>query len=54
MSPSSKPSFCAVIYTYYKVALPEVENQEELERSVRSYMLFLQQQKSSDDDIYEG
>ena len=54
MSPSSKPPLCDVIYIYCKVALPAVENQEEVERSVRAYVLSMQQQQASDDEIYEG
>ena len=54
MSPSSKPSSCDVIYIYCKAALPAVKNQEEIERSVRACVLSMQQQKSSDDEIYEG
>ena len=54
MAPSSKPSLCDVIYVYYKVALPEVENQEEVERSVCAYVLSMQQQQAFDDEIYEG
>ena len=40
----SKPPLCDVIYIYCKVALPAVENQEEVERSVRAYVLLMQQQ----------
>ena len=54
MAPSSKPPLCDVIHIYCKVALPSVENQEEEERSVRAYVLFMQQQQFSDDEIYEG
>ena len=54
MEPSSKPSLCDVIYIYCKVALPEVKNQEKVERSVHSYVLLMQQQQTFDDEIYEG
>ena len=54
MEPSSKPILCGVIYFYCKVALPAVENPEEVEISVRAYILLMQQQKASDDEIYEG
>ena len=39
---------------YCKAALPAVENQEEVERSVRAYVLSMQQQQASNDEIYEG
>ena len=51
---SSKPSLCDVIYIYCKVTLPLVENQEELERLVHAYVLLMQKQQASDDEIYEG
>ena len=54
MAPSSKLPVCYVIYVYCKGALPAVENQEEVERSVRAYVLSMQQQQTSDDEIYEG
>ena len=54
MAPSSKPPLCDVIYIYCKVALPSVGNQEEVEISVRAYVLLIQKQKASDDEIYEG
>ena len=54
MAPSSKPPLCNVIYIYCRVALPAVENQEEVERSVRAYVLLMQQQQASDDEIYKG
>ena len=54
MKPYSKPSLCDVIYIYCKVTLPLVENQEEVERSVHAYVLLMQQQQSSDNEIYEG
>ena len=53
MEPSSKPPLYDVIYIYCKGALPSVENQEEVERSVRAYVLLMQQQQASDDEIYE-
>ena len=54
MALSYKPPLCDVIYIYCKVALPAVKNQEEVERSVRAYVLLMQQQQASDDGIYEG
>ena len=42
-------ALCDVIYIYCKVALPAVENQEEVERPVRAYVLILQQQQASDE-----
>ena len=54
MEPSSKPPLCDVIYVYCKAALPAVQNQEEVERSVLAYVLSMQQQQASDDEIYEG
>ena len=54
MVPSSKPLLSDVIYIYCKVGLPLVDNQEELERSVRAYVLLMQHQQASDDEIYEG
>ena len=54
MAPSSKPPLCVVIYVYYMVALPEVKNQEEVERSVCAYVLSMQQQQTFNDEIYEG
>ena len=54
MATSSKPPLCDVIYIYCKVALPAVKNQKEVERSVRAYVLLMQQQQASDDEIYEG
>ena len=54
MAPSSKPLLCDVIYVYCKVALPVVENPEEVERSVRAYVMSMQQQQAFDDEIYEG
>ena len=54
MAPSSKPLLWGVIYIYCKVALPAIENTEEIERSVHDYMLSMQQQQASDDEIYEG
>ena len=53
MAPSSKPPLCGVIYVYCKAALPAVENQEEVEISVRAYVLTMQQQQASDDEMYE-
>ena len=53
MSPSSIPTLCDFFYVYFKVALPAVENQEEVERSVNAYVLSMQQQQASDDEIYE-
>ena len=52
MAPSYKPPLCDVIYIYCKVVLPAVENQEEVERSVRAYVMLMQQQQTSDDEIY--
>ena len=49
MAPTSLPHLCDVIYVYYKVALPEVENPEEVERSVRAYVLLVQQQQAFND-----
>ena len=46
MAPSSKPPLCDVIYVYYKVALPEVENQKEVERLVCAYVLFNNNKRS--------
>ena len=56
MAPSSEPFLCDFIYVYCKIALPAVENPEEVERSVRAYVLSMQQQQqqASDDEIYEG
>ena len=54
MAPSSKPPLCDVIYIYCKVTLPLVENQEEIEISVRAYVMLMQQQQVSGDEIYEG
>ena len=54
MEISSKPLLYDFIYVYCKVALPAVENTEEIERSVHDYMLSMQQQQASDDEIYEG
>ena len=54
MLPYSKPPLCDVIYIYCKAALPVVKNQEGVERSVRAYVLSMQQQQASDDEIYEG
>ena len=54
MAPSSKPPLCDIIYVHCKALLPAVENQEEVERSVRDYVVSMQQQQSSDDKIYEG
>ena len=54
MAPSSKPLLCDVIYVYCKVALTAVENPEEVERSVHAYVLLIQQQQASVDEIYEG
>ena len=54
MTPFSKSPLCDVIYIYCKVTLPLVENQEKAEISVRAYVLLMQQQKVSDDEIYEG
>ena len=51
---SSKPPLCDVIYIYCTVMLPLVENQEEIERSVCAYVLLMQQQQVSDDEIYGG
>ena len=53
MATSYKPNLCDVIYVYCKVALPLVRNQEEVERSVRFYVLSMKQQQASDDAIYE-
>ena len=54
MATFSKPTLYDVIYIYCKVALPSVKNKEEAERSVRAYVLLMQQQQASDDEIYEG
>ena len=54
IAPSSKPPLCDFIYVYCKDALTAVENQEELERSVRAYVLSIQQQQAPDNEIYEG
>ena len=54
MATYSKPPLCDIICVYCKVALPAVENQEEVERSVRAYVLSMRQQQASDDEIYEG
>ena len=54
MAHSSKPLICDVIYVYCKVALPAVKNQEEVETSVRAYMLTMQQQQAYNDETYEG
>ena len=54
MAPSSKPSLCYVIYIYCMVTLPAVENKEEVEISVRAYVLLMQQQQATDGKIYEG
>ena len=54
MAPSSKPPLCDVIYVYCEAALPVVKDQEEVERSVHAYVLSMQQQQASDDEIYEG
>ena len=53
MENSPKPPLCDVIYAYCKVALSVVKNQEEVERSVCSYVLSMQRQQASDDEIYE-
>ena len=53
--PSSKKPLYDVICIFGKVALPSVENQEEVGRSVRVYMLLLQQQEeASNGETYEG
>ena len=49
-----KPLLCDVIYVYCKVALQAVRNTEEVERSVCAYVLSVQQQEASGDEIYEG
>ena len=49
-----KPPLCDVIYDCCKAALPEIKNQEEVEISVHAYVLSMQQQKGSGDEIYEG
>ena len=54
MAPSSKPPLRDVIYIYYKAALPAAKNQEEVEISVHAYVLSMQQQQASNDEIYEG
>ena len=54
MSLSSKQPLCDVIYVYCKVAFSAVKNQEEVERSALTYVLLMQQQQASDDEIYEG
>ena len=54
MANFSKPTLCDIIYICCKVALPAVKNQEEVERSVHAYVLLMQQQHASDDEIYEG
>ena len=36
------------------VTLPAVESKEEVEISVRAYVLLMQQQQATDDKIYEG
>ena len=54
MEPSSKPILCDFIYLYFKIALPAVENPEEVKRSVCAYVLLMQHQQSPDDKIYEG
>ena len=53
MEPSSKPLLCDIIYVYCKVALPAVKNAEEVERSVRAYVLSMQQQQAFIDEIYD-
>ena len=53
VDPYSQPTLCDVIYIYCKVELPSVKNQEEVEISVRAYVLLMQQQQASDDEIYE-
>ena len=54
MASYSKPPLCGVIYIYCKVSLLAVKNQEEVERSVRDYVMLIQQQQAPDDEIYEG
>ena len=54
MATSSKLPLCDVIYVYCKAALPAVNNQEEVERLVHAYVLSMQQQQASDDEIYKG
>ena len=51
LSSSSKPPLCDVIYIYSMIALPAVKNLEEVDISVRDYMLLMQQQKAYDDEI---
>ena len=52
MAPSYKPYLCDVIYVYCKDTLPAVKNQEEVEISVHSYVLSMQQQQASYDEKY--
>ena len=52
MAPYYKPLVFDVIYLYCKVALSEVEKPEELESLVCDYVLSMQQQQASDDEIY--
>ena len=54
MATFSKPTLYDVIYIYCTFALPAVENQEEVERSVNDYVLLMQEQQASDNEIYEG
>ena len=54
MAHYSKPPLCDVIYVYCKAKLPEVENKEEVDISVCAYVLSMQQQQASRDEIYEG
>ena len=53
MASSSKPPLCDIIYVYCKAELPAVENKEEVEISVRAYVLSMQQQQAPDNEIYE-
>ena len=54
MAPSSKPPLFDMIYIYCKDVLSAVENQEEVEWSVCAYVLLMQHQQASDDEIYVG
>ena len=53
-APSYKPLLYDVIYIYCKVVLAAGKNQEDVDISVRTYLLPMQQQQASDDEIYEG
>ena len=53
MAHSSKIPLCDFIYVYCKVALPVVKNKEEVERYVCAYVLSIQKNQASYDEIYE-